>query len=359
MTDANDEGLLRRLVVALAPVPGIEAIALGGSRARGTATAESDYDIGLYYRADRPIDIAALATVAAALDVRGAEAEVTPLGGWGPWIDGGGWLLIGGIPVDLLYRDLDRVAMAIDDAHAGKVERFYQPGHPRAFLPTIYMGEVAHARVLHDPTGALAGLQSRTRPYPAVLAGGIRERFEWEAAFALANAHKSLDRRDVSYLAGCVFRAIACVCQTLFAVNGVYLLNEKGAIAAVDGFASKPADFGTRVAALRRSRIGCACRRPRAAGDAGIGDCGTLGLPPRSGRARDAGQDPRSCERARWQAGRHRKGCRHRAMIFRTAGFQPAQDHEAGWKPAVQKSMRRRAWRSVSRSRPSRRSRSS
>ena len=158
MTDANDEGLLRRLVVALAPVPGIEAIALGGSRARGTATAESDYDIGLYYRADRPIDIAALATVAAALDDRGVAAEVTPLGSWGPWIDGGGWLLIGGIHVDLLYRDLDRVAMAIDDAHAGKVERFYQPGHPHAFLPTIYMGEVAHALVLHDPHGALAGL---------------------------------------------------------------------------------------------------------------------------------------------------------------------------------------------------------
>jgi hypothetical protein len=31
MTDANDEGLLRRLVVALAPVPGFEAIALGGT----------------------------------------------------------------------------------------------------------------------------------------------------------------------------------------------------------------------------------------------------------------------------------------------------------------------------------------
>jgi hypothetical protein len=24
-------------------------------------------------------------------------------------------------------------------------------------------------------------------------------------------------------------------------------------------------------------------------------------------------------------------------MIFRTAGFQPAHDHEAGWKPAVRK----------------------
>jgi hypothetical protein len=29
-------------------------------------------------------------------------------------------------------------------------------------------------------------------------------------------------------------------------------------------------------------------------------------------------------------------------MIFRTAGFQPAHDHEAGWKPAVRKIMNSR-----------------
>jgi predicted nucleotidyltransferase len=250
MTDANDEALLRRLVVALSGVPGVEAIALGGSRARGTATAASDYDIGLYYRASRPIDVAALGKVAAILDDRGAEASVTPIGGWGPWIDGGGWLVIGGVHVDLLYRDIDRVAAAIDDAHAGKVERFYQPGHPHAFLPTIYMGEAACARILHDPVGALAALRRRTTPYPAALAKALRERFEWEAGFALANARKSLDRGDVSYLAGCAFRAIACLCQTLFALNGVYLLNEKGAVAAVDGFALSPTDFAKRVASL-------------------------------------------------------------------------------------------------------------
>jgi predicted nucleotidyltransferase len=220
MTDANDEALLRRLIVALSAVPGVEAIALGGSRARGTAVATSDYDIGLYYRANRPIDVAALGKVAAILDDRGVEASVTPIGGWGPWIDGGGWLVVGGVHVDLLYRDLDRVGAAIDDAHAGKVERFYQPGHPHAFLPTIYMGEAACARLLHDPAGTLAALQRRTTPYPAALAGALRERFEWEAEFALANARKSLDRGDVSYLAGCAFRAIACLCQTLFALNG-------------------------------------------------------------------------------------------------------------------------------------------
>jgi predicted nucleotidyltransferase len=250
MTDANDEALLRRLVVALAPVAGIEAIALGGSRARGTATAASDYDIGLYYRGSRPIDVAALGQVAASLDDRGANAEVTPLGGWGPWIDGGGWLLIGGVHVDLLYRDLDRVAAVIDDAHAGKVEPHYQPGHPDAFLPTIYIGEVAYARVLHDPARSLAALLARTMPYPPVLAAALRKRFEWEAPFALANARKSLDRGDVSYLAGCVFRAVACLCQTLFALNGVYLLNEKGAVAAVDRFARRPSDFPDRIAAI-------------------------------------------------------------------------------------------------------------
>ena len=250
MTDANDEALLRRLVVALSAVPGVEAIALGGSRARGTAVATSDYDIGLYYRANRPIDVAALGEVAITLDDRGAEASVTPIGGWGPWIDGGGWLVVDGAHVDLLYRDIDRVAAAIDDAHAGKVERFYQPGHPHAFLPTIYMGEAASARLLHDPAGALAALQGRTAPYPAALARALRERFEWEAEFALANARKSLDRGDVSYLAGCAFRAVACLCQTLFALNGVYLLNEKGAVAAAGGFARAPSDFTVRVTAV-------------------------------------------------------------------------------------------------------------
>ena len=82
------------------------------------------------------------------------------------------------------------------------------------------------------------------------LAKALRERFEWEAEFARANARKSLDRGDVAYQAGCAFRAVACLCQTLFALNGVYLVNEKGAVAAVDGFALRPADFAARVRQL-------------------------------------------------------------------------------------------------------------
>jgi hypothetical protein len=114
------------------------------------------------------------------------------------------------------------------------------------------MGEVAYGLPIHDPDGAFANLQARTRPYPAALAQALRTTFEWEAGFALANARKSLDRGDVSYLAGCVFRAVACLCQTLFAVNGVYLLNEKGAVAGAEALARRPVDFAKRVADVYR-----------------------------------------------------------------------------------------------------------
>ena len=76
-------------------VPGIRAIVLGGSRARGEATAQSDYDIGLYYEADNPIDVGRLAKAAMLLP-GAASSSVTAIGEWGPWINGGAWLTVDG-----------------------------------------------------------------------------------------------------------------------------------------------------------------------------------------------------------------------------------------------------------------------
>lgn len=252
MSVANDDRLLAELTEVLSTVPGIRAIALGGSRARGTATPHSDYDIGLYYDSASPIDVAALGRVAAEIDDRGEAATVTPIGGWGPWIDGGGWLAIDEMRVDLLYRDLARVTRVIDDCHAGRVEIAYQPGHPHAFVSAIYLGEVALCKVLHDPDGVLAAQRARTTPYPEALKRELRRRFEWEATFSLENAEKSTARRDTAYIAGCVFRSVACLCQTLYAINGVYLLNEKGAVAGVTRLARKPAVFADRVTMILR-----------------------------------------------------------------------------------------------------------
>lgn len=177
---------------------------------------------------------------------------MTPIGGWGPWIDGGGWLVIEEMRVDLLYRDVAKVARVIDDCHAGRVEVAYQPGHPHAFVSAIYMGEVALCKVLHDPDGVLAAQRARTTPYPAALKNGLRQRFEWEAHFSLENAEKSTARRDTAYILGCVFRSVACLCQTLHAINGAWLLNEKGAVASVTRLARKPAAFAERVGMILR-----------------------------------------------------------------------------------------------------------
>lgn len=128
----------------------------------GEARPDSDVDVGVYYLPDRPPSVAALRRLARELDDRHVPDLVTDFGEWRPWIDGGGWLRIGGRPVDWLYRDLDRVARTIEECRAGRPTYHYQPGHPHGFLSHIYAGEVHHSKVLYDPRGSLTALKALT-----------------------------------------------------------------------------------------------------------------------------------------------------------------------------------------------------
>ena len=82
------------LCAMLAQMEGVEVVAIGGSRAAGTADVASDWDIGVYYRCN--IDLALLATY----------GKVHPPGSWGRIMNGGAWLSLGGTKVDVLLRDL-------------------------------------------------------------------------------------------------------------------------------------------------------------------------------------------------------------------------------------------------------------
>ena len=82
--------LVTHIISRLQHIKGITAIALGGSRARGTHTEKSDVDIGIYYEAEGSVDLAELSRVATELDDNHRENLVTPVGGWGKWINGGG-----------------------------------------------------------------------------------------------------------------------------------------------------------------------------------------------------------------------------------------------------------------------------
>jgi hypothetical protein len=243
---AEEAGILARVLAQVDGIHGIEAIVLGGSRATGSSTPASDIDIGLYYRRSNPPDIDALRSAAQRLDDRHRADLVTDLGGWGPWIDGGGWLTIEGLHVDLLYRDLDRVEQIRREVEASRLEVVYQPGHPFGFVSSIYLAEAATCRPLRDPAGTVAALKATLTPYPATLGQGTVERFGWEIGFALENAAKAAARGDVAYVSGCAFRAVMCMAAVLHAINGEWWLNEKGALARTERFAVRPTVFRGR-----------------------------------------------------------------------------------------------------------------
>ncbi|MGG8407381.1 nucleotidyltransferase domain-containing protein [Streptomyces sp. 12297] len=235
-----------QLAQRLAGVGGVVGVCLGGSRARGTHRPDSDYDFGLYYRG-RP-DTAALRALAK--ELTGAEVDVTEPGAWGPWVDGGAWLTVGGARVDWLYRDVDRVSRLWEDCREGRYEIGTQPGHPLGVYSHSYPGELATGRILADPTGELTALQGDMAHYPAALRKALVDAARWEPDFVLAGAAKGAARGDSFYVAGCLFRAVGVLAQALHAQAGSWPVNEKGIIAAAGELPCAPTDFAARAHAL-------------------------------------------------------------------------------------------------------------
>ncbi|TQE15068.1 nucleotidyltransferase domain-containing protein [Streptomyces ipomoeae] len=233
---------LAEIANRLTDVSGVVGVCLGGSRARGTHSPDSDYDLGLYYR--QPLDTAALRRLAA--ELTGGPVEVTEPGGWGPWVDGGGWLTVDGHHVDWIYRDLDRVHRVWQQCRAGQFEIGTQPGHPLGVYSHAYVGEVALGRVLADPGGELQALREQTRRYPEPLREALVDNARWEAPFILAAARKGAARGDTFYVAGCLFRAVGLLVHALHAHARSWLLNEKGAVRSAGELTTAPADFADR-----------------------------------------------------------------------------------------------------------------
>jgi predicted nucleotidyltransferase len=69
--------LLEGVSAALAAVPGVVAVVLGGSRATGAAHASSDTDIGLYFSEHAGFDVDRLRDVVGGLVDEPAAAQVT------------------------------------------------------------------------------------------------------------------------------------------------------------------------------------------------------------------------------------------------------------------------------------------
>ena len=240
------ELILEKVLTSLNTIKGIDAIVLGGSRAKGNHSSTSDIDIGIYYRDSSELDVEGLNRAATELDDAHRSNLITGIGGWGPWINGGGWLTIDRIATDFLLRDLNKVSAVIEDCLNQKITIDYQPGHPHGFLNTIYAAEIYYCKVLFDPRLHIGKLKKRITPYPLAIKTGIVDKFLWEAGFSIEIAYKGILKGDFVYTAGCLYRAISCLTQVIYALNETYLMNEKGSLMEIDTFRIAPIDYKKR-----------------------------------------------------------------------------------------------------------------
>ncbi|MGA9725806.1 MAG: nucleotidyltransferase domain-containing protein [Candidatus Binatus sp.] len=249
------EEILSQVVSRVSKIDGVQAIVLGGSRARGTADEHSDIDLGIYYDGADPFSTMALGAAAKELDDRHSDGLVTSFGDWGPGVNSGGWLEIRGHHVDFLYREIGAVREAIEECVAGRPRSIYQLGHPLGFHMQIYAGEVHVCRPLFDSTRAIVDLKSLVHEFPEKFRAAAVTKHLFDAEFELSIAAKPAERADVMYVAGCLFRAAGFMTLVLYALNRRFYLNEKGAFVESRRFAIKPARFHDMVASVL-GRIG-------------------------------------------------------------------------------------------------------
>lgn len=239
--------LVSLLATRLGEIRGVKAVVLGGSYARGRAHSGSDIDIGILYSEMNRFSVDRVRELVESLNDTPAFV-ITGFYEWGPWVNGGAWLTIGGQRVDFLYRCLEHVERVIGEAEAGRYELDYAQQPPFGFFSPTYLGEIALCVPLFDPEGLLHSLKQRVERCPEALRRSVVQDFLWAAEFGLvAFAQKFAARGDVYGTAACLTRAVNQLILALFALNRRYLINDKTALEEIAEFESVPPEFGMRV----------------------------------------------------------------------------------------------------------------
>lgn len=213
----DDSSFLRDTADRLAALPGVRAVALGGSRAQGTHRPDSDWDLAVYYR-DRldPADLRAV----------GWEGEVSGIGGWGGGVfNGGAWLRIDGRRVDVHYRDLGVVEHEWAEAERGRFRVEPLLFHLAGIPSYLVVAELAVNQVLR-------GELPRPSAYPPALRRSAPEYWYGLATATLAYAKAGhAPRGALTQVAGAIALAATQAAHAVLAARGEWTTNDKGLIA--------------------------------------------------------------------------------------------------------------------------------
>ncbi|MFF7275844.1 nucleotidyltransferase domain-containing protein [Streptomyces griseorubiginosus] len=213
MPTLSDADFLDTTADRLAALPAVRAVALGGSRAQGTARPDSDWDLAVYYRG--AFDPAALRAV-------GWEGEVSDIGGWGGGVfNGGAWLTIDGRRVDVHYRDLDVVERELAEAAEGRFRVEPLLFHLAGIPTYLIVAELAVNQVLR-------GELPRPAAYPEKLR--IAAATRWRDTAHLTLAYTEANHAPAGRLtetAGALATAAVQMGHSVLAARGEWVTNEK------------------------------------------------------------------------------------------------------------------------------------
>jgi hypothetical protein len=129
---------VRELAARLIDIAAVVAVTPGGAPAGGRGRPHGERGLWLYYRGELRADLRAL----------GFEGTVGEPEEWGRLANGGARLTVGGLRVDLFYRDLDAVGSWRERAEAGSYEVDRVEGYLAGMASYVLVGELAVAEVL-------------------------------------------------------------------------------------------------------------------------------------------------------------------------------------------------------------------
>jgi Nucleotidyltransferase domain len=196
------------LCAALARIRGVEAVAIGGSQGTGTADAGSDWDLGVYYRGS--IDLRPLARY----------GEVHPPGSWGRIMNGGAWLTLGGVKIDVMLRDIDIARYWSARARRGSYKIDALLGYVAGVPTYTLMAELAVNKVIY-------GRLPTPKSYPLKLSQVGERRWRLHAEFSLAHAQMRAERGDVIGTVGQSAKAVIELAHALACARHLWVVNEK------------------------------------------------------------------------------------------------------------------------------------
>ncbi|MFI7340723.1 nucleotidyltransferase domain-containing protein [Streptomyces sp. NPDC050085] len=220
MPKHTDDAFLDHLADRLHALPGVHAVTLGGSRAQGTHTPESDWDTAVYYRgSEGRFEPRHLRDV-------GWEGEVSEIGGWGGGVfNGGAWLSVDGRRVDVHYRDLDVVEHELAEAEAGRVRVEPLMFHLAGIPSYLVVAELAVNRVLRGETPVPDG-------YPVALRKAAPDAWWGRADMTLQYAlHGNVPLGGRVEVVGAVAIAAMQAGHAVLAARGEWVTNEKRLLA--------------------------------------------------------------------------------------------------------------------------------